>query len=134
MADQPPFDDGDEPQVPPTEGVRIIKPDEAAEAVERGDAVRRRSDRPKYGDRPEAPDGPRPDLRFPLAESADPTLIVRPKVAPVDSMRSTDPLPEDARLRLGTMRFRPPLTYTNHHTQTAALPKNTEDRFHLATT
>jgi phosphatidate cytidylyltransferase len=88
MPDQPPHepdDDTDEPPASTTEGVRLIKPDEAAEAVERGEAVKRRgSDRPRYGDRPEAPDGPRPDLRFPLADSADPTLIVRPKVAPVD--------------------------------------------------
>ncbi|MGZ4709638.1 MAG: phosphatidate cytidylyltransferase [Acidimicrobiales bacterium] len=95
MPDQPPFDPEDETESPPTassEGVRLIKPDEAAEAVERGEAVKRRGgDRPKYGDRPEAPDGPRPDLRFPLADSADPTLIVRPKVAPVDRPTADDP-------------------------------------------
>ncbi|MGZ4786185.1 MAG: hypothetical protein ACXV5S_10975, partial [Acidimicrobiales bacterium] len=95
MPDQPPFDPEDETESPPTassEGVRLIKPDEAAEAVERGEVVKRRGgDRPKYGDRPEAPDGPRPDLRFPLADSADPTLIVRPKVAPVDRPTADDP-------------------------------------------
>ena len=87
MADQlPPDGDGAAASsTAPSEGVRLIKADEAAEAVERGDAVKRRGDdRPKYGDRPEAPDGPRPDLRFPLADSADPTLLVRPKVAPVE--------------------------------------------------
>ena len=87
MADQPPPDGDGAALVPPdpSEGVRLIKADEAAEAVERGDAVKRRGDdRPKYGDRPESPDGPRPDLRFPLADSADPTLIVRPKIAPVE--------------------------------------------------
>src|SRR4051812_16067088 len=87
MADQPPPDGEGAGTTPPesSEGVRLIKADEAAEAVERGEAVRRRpDDRPKYGDRPETPDGPRPDLRFPLADSADPTLIVRPKVAPVE--------------------------------------------------
>ncbi len=88
-----PVDPDDEPDAPPspTEGVRLIKPDEAAEAVERGEAVKRRgTDRPKYGDRPEAPDGPRPNLRFPLADSADPTLIVRPKVAPVERPSADD--------------------------------------------
>ena len=93
MPDQP-FDPDEEPDATPTgpsEGVRLIKPDEAAEAVERGEAVKRRgTDRPKYGDRPETPDGPRPDLRFPLADSADPTLIVRPKVAPVDRPSADD--------------------------------------------
>jgi len=95
MPDQPPFDPDDDVDAPPAsanEGVRLIKPDEAAEAVERGEAVRRRgTDRPKYGDRPESPDGPRPNLRFPLADSADPTLIVRPKVAPVDRPTADDP-------------------------------------------
>jgi phosphatidate cytidylyltransferase len=95
MPDQPPIDPDDEteaPTDPPTEGVRLIKPDEVAEVVERGDAVgRQRADRPRYGDRPEAPDGPRPDLRFPLADSADPTMIVRPRVAPVDRPPADDP-------------------------------------------
>jgi phosphatidate cytidylyltransferase len=77
--------------VDPSEGVRIIKPGEAAEAVQRGEAVPRRgSDEPKYGDRPEAPGGPRPSLRFPLDESTDPSLLVRPRLAPVE------PRPPDA--------------------------------------
>jgi phosphatidate cytidylyltransferase len=88
MADESPFDvppDDALPPKDPAEGVRLINADQAAEAVERGDAVKRKADdHPKYGDRPESPDGPRPDLRFPLADSADPTLIVRPKVAPVE--------------------------------------------------
>ncbi|MDZ7733777.1 MAG: hypothetical protein U5R31_12535 [Acidimicrobiia bacterium] len=70
---------GDESSHPPdehepeSEGVRIIGPDEAAEAVERGDVARRRpQDAPKFGDRPSAPEGPRPTLRFPLTETADP--------------------------------------------------------------
>ncbi len=87
MADQLPPDGDGAAATPstPSKGVRLIKADEAAEAAERGDAVKRRGDdRPKYGDRPEAPDGPRPNLRFPLADSADPTLLVRPKVAPVE--------------------------------------------------
>ena len=86
MAEPPPSDREPEGVAPadPSEGVRLIKAAEAAEAVERGSAgTRTDDDRPKYGDRPESPDGPRPNLRFPLADSADPTLIVRPKVAPV---------------------------------------------------
>ena len=88
MVDESPFDVPPEDALPvadPREGVRLIKPEQAAEAVERGDAVARNDDdRPKYGDRPEAPDGPRPSLRFPLADSADPTLIVRPRVSAVE--------------------------------------------------
>ena len=88
MADESPFDvppDDALPVADPSEGVRLIKPEQAAEAVERGDAVARKGDdRPKYGDRPEAPGGPRPNLRFPLADSADPTLVVRPKISAVE--------------------------------------------------
>jgi phosphatidate cytidylyltransferase len=67
----------------PTEGVRIIGAEEAAEAIERGDVARRRSDdEPRYKDRPAPPpDEPRPALRFPLAESADPTEMERPPLA-----------------------------------------------------
>ncbi|WP_426573167.1 phosphatidate cytidylyltransferase [Aquihabitans sp. McL0605] len=66
------------------EGVRIIGPDEAAEAIERGDvAPRRTDDELRFGDRPPAPPaGPRPALRFPLDASADPTRIERPPVQP----------------------------------------------------
>jgi phosphatidate cytidylyltransferase len=87
----------------PAEGVRIIKPDEAAEAVERGDAVKRRSDaEPKYGDRPETPGGPRPNLRFPLADSSDPSLIVRPRLAPVEPRSSRPPDPDHPVLSVPT--------------------------------
>jgi phosphatidate cytidylyltransferase len=73
------------------EGVRIIDPDEAAEAVERGDAVPRKADdQPKFGDRPPPPEGPRPSLRFPLADAADPTAIDRPRVAPVEPRTADD--------------------------------------------
>lgn len=69
---------------PPSEGVRIIGPDEAAEALERDDvAPRRGDDEPRYGDRPEAPpEGARPSLRFPLDATADPSKIERPPVDP----------------------------------------------------
>ncbi len=68
----------------PAEGVRIIGPDEAAEAMERGDvAARRTDDELRFGDRPPSPPaGPRPALRFPLDASADPTRIERPPVQP----------------------------------------------------
>ncbi|CAN5903174.1 hypothetical protein BH23ACT2_BH23ACT2_29500 [soil metagenome] len=84
MDDQrrPRRDDDDGP--PPAEGVRIIGPDEAAEAMERDDvAPRRGGDLLRYGDRPpKPPAGPRPALRFPLDASADPTRIERPPVQP----------------------------------------------------
>ncbi len=68
----------------PTEGVRIIGAEEAAEAMERGDVTPRRGgDQPRYGDRPPPPPmGPRPALRFPLDVGADPTRIERPPVQP----------------------------------------------------
>jgi phosphatidate cytidylyltransferase len=74
----------------PSEGVRIIGPDEAAEVVERGDAQPRlRPDRPRYGDRPSQPppDGPRPSMRFPLDASADLDEFERPPVVPIDRHR-----------------------------------------------
>jgi phosphatidate cytidylyltransferase len=69
---------------PPTEGVRIIGAEEAAEAIERGEvAPRRGEDQPRYGDRPQSNvgEGPRPVLRFPLGSSSDPRDIERPAVA-----------------------------------------------------
>ena len=78
------FDPDDKRPDPPSEGVRIIGAEEAAEALERGDvAPRRGDDQPRYGDRPESPvgEGPRPVLRFPLGSSSDPRDIERPPVA-----------------------------------------------------
>lgn len=71
-------------QDPPSEGVRIIGPDEAAESMDRPDvAPRRGKDEPRPGDRPsDPPEGPRPALRFPLDAAADPTRIERPPVDP----------------------------------------------------
>ncbi|HEX9992198.1 MAG TPA: hypothetical protein VGB14_04650, partial [Acidimicrobiales bacterium] len=69
----------------PGEGVRIIGADEAAEAIERGDVVKRRGDdMPRFGDRPPPPPegGPRPTLRFPLSGTADPTAVERPPIVP----------------------------------------------------
>lgn len=70
----------------PTEGVRLIGADEAAEVLERDDIRRRRREgEPRYGDRPAPPpaDGPRPTLRFPLDSYDDPNTIERPPVVPV---------------------------------------------------
>lgn len=74
----------DDKKSAPAEGVRLIGPDEAAEAMERGDvASRRTDDELRFGDRPPSPPaGPRPALRFPLDASADPTRIERPPVQP----------------------------------------------------
>ncbi|MGQ0434698.1 MAG: phosphatidate cytidylyltransferase [Microthrixaceae bacterium] len=85
----------DKRKSPPTEGVRIIGAEEAAEALERGDvAPRRGDDQPRYGDRPEPPtaDGPRPVLRFPLGSSSDPRDVER---APV---MGSDPISEQVEL------------------------------------
>ncbi|MGH9184669.1 MAG: hypothetical protein ACRD0U_02460, partial [Acidimicrobiales bacterium] len=69
----------------PTEGVRIIGAEEAAEALERDDVAKRRpEDAPRFGDRPEPPPegGPRPAIRFPLSQSTDPSGVERPAVVP----------------------------------------------------
>jgi phosphatidate cytidylyltransferase len=84
-------DDNGLPPDPDEEGIRIIGPDEAAEAVERGDVAQRRSgDQPRYGDRPSEPEsqpkGPRPTLRFPLPDAGDPAAD-RPKVKPPTAPR-----------------------------------------------
>ena len=95
------FNRGDgegEDEVPPTEteGVRIIDPDEAERAVERGEAARRRgADTPRYGDRPQAPEGPSPSLRFPLPDAGDPNAVPRPRMAPPEPPRASAP-PADA--------------------------------------
>jgi phosphatidate cytidylyltransferase len=78
------FDRDETKKDPPSEGVRIIGAEEAAEALERGDVARRRAeDQPRYGDRPSAPaaDGPRPVLRFPLGTAAEADAFERPPLA-----------------------------------------------------
>jgi phosphatidate cytidylyltransferase len=71
----------------PTEGVRLLGADEAAEAMQRDD-IRHRlgEDEPRFGGRPPEPpsDGPRPALRFPLGSYDDPNAIERPPVVPVE--------------------------------------------------
>lgn len=74
----------DDREKPPTEGVRIIGAEEAAEALERGEVAPRLSDEsPRYGDRPTPPpDGVRPALRFPLGSDSDPSSVTRPPILP----------------------------------------------------
>lgn len=61
-----------------TEGVRIIGAEEAQAAIESGAvAGRRPDDAPRFGDVPEAPAGPRPQLRFPLGAGTDPSEVTR---------------------------------------------------------
>jgi phosphatidate cytidylyltransferase len=93
MTDERPDDKRSDP---PSEGVRIIGAEEAAEALERGDVAQRRGDdQPRYGDRPTPPaaDGPRPVLRFPLGSSSDPRDIERPPVAPSEPISEPVELP-----------------------------------------
>lgn len=71
----------------PTEGVRLLGADEAAEALERDDIRHRLGrDQPRFGDRPPTPpdEGSRPALRFPLGSYDDPNTIERPPVVPVE--------------------------------------------------
>jgi phosphatidate cytidylyltransferase len=58
-----------QPPHPPGEGIRIIGAEEAAAALEAGQAEGRRpSGAPRFGDVPPAPKGPRPAMRFPLED------------------------------------------------------------------
>jgi phosphatidate cytidylyltransferase len=60
-------DEFTQPPRPPGEGIRIIGAEEAAAALEAGQAEGRKpSDAPRFGDVPPAPSGPRPAIRFPL--------------------------------------------------------------------
>ena len=68
---------------PPSEGVRIIGAEEAAEALERGDVAQRRGDdQPRYGDRPHRlrPMGRARCCASRSARSSDPRDIERPPV------------------------------------------------------
>jgi len=65
---------------PSSESVRIIGADEAAAAIEAGQAAGRRpDDAPRFGDVPAAPEGPRPPLRFPMP-GADPSSVAKPPI------------------------------------------------------
>ncbi len=53
----------------PAQGVRIIGAEEAAAALEAGEAQGKKTENePRYGDRPRSPQGPRPAHRFPSPE------------------------------------------------------------------
>ena len=67
---------------PPSEGVRIIGAEEAQAAIETGQAAGKRpDDEPRFGDVPPSPEGPRPQVSFPLAEDSDPsTAVEKPPV------------------------------------------------------
>lgn len=76
------------------EGVRIIGAEEAAAAIEAGQvAGRRPEDAPRFGDVPESPSGPRPELRFP---GVDPQAVEKPPVVePTSRLAPPLPPPED---------------------------------------
>jgi CDP-diglyceride synthetase len=79
----------------PSEGVRLLGADEAAEAMERDDIRHRLGEgQPRFGDRPASPptEGPRPALRFPLGSYDDPNTIERPPVAPVERRAASSEL------------------------------------------
>ncbi|MBL8776199.1 MAG: phosphatidate cytidylyltransferase [Acidimicrobiales bacterium] len=70
----------------PTEGVRIIGAEEAAEASSRPDVVGRiPADRPKFGDPPTSDDAPPPPLRFPAPEADDPNTFGAVPIISADS-------------------------------------------------
>src|SRR3954470_18674306 len=87
---------------PSSESVRIIGADEAAAAIEAGQAAGRRpDDAPRFGDVPPAPEGPRPPLRFPMPGS-DPSSVNKPAIAGVPA--SPEDLEDEAYLEgLSTM-------------------------------
>src|SRR5205823_1768774 len=91
----PDYDDQDAEPRPRRagEGVRIIGAEEAAAALEKGEAAGRRpDDAPRYGDVPERPSGPSTGYRFPLPDSVDPAEAVpRPPVAAPDMPHWTEP-------------------------------------------
>jgi len=84
-------DDEQQPPRSKPEGVRIIGAEEAAAAMESGEVVRRRpEDVPRYGDVPPQPEGPRPDLRFPMP-GGDPADVAKPSPRPPDLPHWTEP-------------------------------------------
>ena len=91
------WDEGD-PDKPrtPAEGVRIIGPEEAADAAKRNQAQRRSRPGPPQRERPGAagaPGGERPAFRFPLDASEDPDQLSRPKAAPTEHHRPPTEVP-----------------------------------------
>jgi phosphatidate cytidylyltransferase len=100
------------------EGVRIIRADEAEEALDTGQAAGRRPEGElRFGDVPPAPEGPRSPHRFPLPDTVDPAAAVprRPLAPPrrrttnrpvgrrtarIDPDAAHDPRPWDERVPL----------------------------------
>src|SRR6185503_563426 len=80
---------------PPSEGVRIIGAEEAQAAIETGQAAGKRpDDEPRFGDVPPSPEGPRPQVSFPLAEDSDPsTAVEKPPVVTPPQQPSGGELP-----------------------------------------
>src|SRR6476620_5072897 len=79
--------DDDEQEATPKrqpEGVRVLQPDQAAEAEKKDTTVKRRTGAtPKYGDRPAAPETEnKPAIRLPLARTTSLDDVERPKAAP----------------------------------------------------
>jgi len=75
---------------PSSESVRIIGADEAAAAIEAGQAAGRRpDDAPRFGDVPAAPEGPRPPLRFPMPGS-DPSSVAKPPIVGTPTAEELD--------------------------------------------
>jgi phosphatidate cytidylyltransferase len=94
------WDEGEADQLKtPAEGVRIIGPEEAADAARRrrldgpqgGRRSRERS--PQHGGPGSAAPEERPAFRFPLDASEDPDLIERPRAAPTDHHRPPTEVP-----------------------------------------
>jgi phosphatidate cytidylyltransferase len=86
-------DEFTQPPRPPGEGIRIIGAEEAAAALETGQAEGRKpSDAPRFGDRPPVPSGPRPAIRFPLEEE-EAVELDRPTGG--GGTRVEPPLPEE---------------------------------------
>jgi phosphatidate cytidylyltransferase len=92
-------DEFTQPPRPPGEGIRIIGAEEAAAALEAGEAEGRKpSDEPRFGDVPPTPSGPRPAIRFPLqedevAEMSNPVGVGGTRVEPpVDPAEGAPPV------------------------------------------
>jgi phosphatidate cytidylyltransferase len=74
---------------PAAEGVRIIGAEEAAAAIESGHVSSRvPDDAPRFGDVPEQPSGPQPQLRFP---GSDPAAVAKPPVVIPDPPPTPEP-------------------------------------------
>jgi phosphatidate cytidylyltransferase len=89
------WDEGEADQLgTPAEGVRIIGPQEAADAAKRNQAQRRARERSSQRERPVAgPTGERPAFRFPLDASEDPEQLSRPRAAPTENHRPPTEVP-----------------------------------------